>query len=160
MIVNGHFAGAVALVNDLQFEQLSITKSHSVLGKAINVMDPDVVHLLPRDDEHAMQVQLLQRQSQSYYELSLLVRAVQALEKWRRTEDEYVRCVSPRLAAQNVPLTFSSRVPRPSSVPAKVKAAFEDTRTAIEPLLTGILQDAKDGTTPLGPCAFPSATPH
>lgn len=38
------------------------------------------------------------------------------------------------------------KVPRPNSVPAKVKSTFEQTCAAIEPALGGILLHAKDGT--------------
>lgn len=49
-----------------------------------------------------------------------------------------------------------SKVPRPSSLPAKVKTTFENTCAAVEPVLSGILMHAKDGMqtpVPLGPTA-------
>jgi nuclear pore complex protein Nup107 len=39
-----------------------------------------------------------------------------------------------------------SKVPRPTSLPAKVKTTFENTCAAVEPVLSGILLHAKDGT--------------
>ena len=125
---HGRFAAACALVDRVQFEQLSTTKSGSVLGKAINVMDHEQAAIVSALHERAVQVQAMQQESRAYYEMSLLVRAVEALGYWRQVEHEY-----------------ASRVPRPGSVPTKVKKAFEETKEAMEPLLAGLLLEAKNG---------------
>ncbi|GAM87695.1 hypothetical protein ANO11243_057220 [Dothideomycetidae sp. 11243] len=70
----------------------------------------------------------MQQEAQAYYDVTVLVKAVNALEAWRMVENEYV-----------------NRTPRPASVPAKVKRALEDATTCMEPLIDGILVDAKDG---------------
>jgi nuclear pore complex protein Nup107 len=47
-----------------------------------------------------------------------------------------------------------SKIPRPSSVPSKVKNAYHSVAVAIEPLMHGILQSAKDGEFPCSFVAF------
>ena len=93
VIVNGHFAAARLLVGSLQFEDLSKTKTNVVLKKQINVMDSDHVAQVSSIRDRAMLVQLLQKQSVVYYELSLLIRAVEALDHWRQTEHEFTTYV-------------------------------------------------------------------
>jgi nuclear pore complex protein Nup107 len=45
-----------------------------------------------------------------------------------------------------------SKVPRPNSLPAKVKTTFENTCAAVEPVMSGILMHAKDGMQTLVSC--------
>lgn len=54
-------------------------------------MDHEETHDLHDDTEHAAVLRLLQRQSQGYYELTLLIRAIDALETWRQMEHEHLR---------------------------------------------------------------------
>lgn len=69
-------------------------------------MDREEVHLLlgdiPRGDrllnegeenqsEQEATLKVLQKQSQAYYELSLLVRAIDALGAWRQMEYDHIR---------------------------------------------------------------------
>lgn len=127
---NHRFAAACRLVESLDFVQLSTSKSSAVLGKAIDVMDADQAALLivrsPTDK--ARQVQVLQRESQAYYDFSTLVHAVKALNDWRAVEHE-----------------FASKKDRPKTVPVRIKKAFEATKEAIEHVLQGVLMEAKDG---------------
>lgn len=88
---HGCFQEASRLVHILSFESLSATKSRPILGKAVNVMDHEETHDLRDDTEHAAILRLLQRQSQGYYELTLLIRAIDALETWRQMEHEHLR---------------------------------------------------------------------
>lgn len=76
----------------------------------------------------ARQIQVLQRESQAYYDFSVLIHAVKALNDWRQVEDE-----------------FANKKDRPKSVPGKIKKAFEATKDAIEHVLQGVLMEAKDG---------------
>jgi hypothetical protein len=91
LLVNGHFAAAASLVEHLQFEQLSLAKSVSMIGEAINVADHEQVAAISTEPVKAMQLQLLQKQCQAYYEMTLLIRAIVALDVWRTTEHEYAR---------------------------------------------------------------------
>lgn len=91
-------------------------------------MDREETAVLPQDLDHISKLRILQRQCRGYYELSLLVKAVDALDNWRKVEHEH-----------------ATKVPRPTSLPAKVKTAFENTCAAVEPVLSGILMHAKDG---------------
>lgn len=91
-------------------------------------MNPDQVAVVAEQPQHVRQLQIMQRQSQAYYDMSLLVHAVQALESWRRVEHE-----------------FAIKVPRPSTVPVKVRKALEEVKAVMDLLLGGILIDAKDG---------------
>ncbi|KAG9627278.1 hypothetical protein KCV04_g11505, partial [Aureobasidium melanogenum] len=127
LLLNGCFQEASRLVDQLSFELLCTAKSRPLLGTSVNVMDREETALLPQDAEHAAKLRVLQKQCRGYYELSLLVKAVDALNAWRTVEHDY-----------------ATKVPRPNSLPAKVKTTFEDTCAAIEPVLSGILMHAKD----------------
>ncbi|THY76926.1 hypothetical protein D6C86_02267 [Aureobasidium pullulans] len=127
LLLSGCFLEASHLVDQLSFDMLCGAKSRSILGTSVNVMDREETSLLLQDVEHVAKLRVLQKQCRGYYELSLLVKAVDALNVWRRVEHDY-----------------ATKVPRPSSLPAKVKAAFENTCAAIEPVLSGILLHAKD----------------
>lgn len=52
-------------------------------------MDSEETALLPQDAEHAAKLRVLQKQCTGYYELSLLVKAVDALDAWRLVEHDY-----------------------------------------------------------------------
>jgi len=78
--------------------------------------------------DKARQVQVLQRESQAYYDFSVLVHAVKALNDWRQVEDE-----------------FANKKDRPKTVPGKIKKSFEAAKDAIEHVLQGVLMEAKDG---------------
>ncbi|KAL1306728.1 hypothetical protein AAFC00_005393 [Neodothiora populina] len=127
LLLHGYFLEASRLVQKLPFESLSATKSRSVLGRAVNVMDREDILSFQDDAGAAATLRVLQRQSQAYYELTILVRAIAALENWRRMEHEHM-----------------SKIPQPTSAPSKLKRAFEDTCNTLEPVFTGILLRAKD----------------
>ncbi|KAI5274228.1 hypothetical protein E4T47_02796 [Aureobasidium subglaciale] len=115
---------AVFLLMDGQWD-VSFQTLASILGVSVNVMDNDEIAEPSR--EHAAKLRVLQKQCRGYYELNLLVRAIDALNTWRTVEHDY-----------------ATKEPRPSSLPATVKSTFEKTRAAIEPVLSGILLHAKD----------------
>lgn len=54
-------------------------------------MDREEVVPFVANEEHASTLRLLQKQSQAYYDLTLLVRAIGALESWRQTEHAHMR---------------------------------------------------------------------
>ena len=62
-----------------------------MLKKGINVMDREEAQQLQDDEEQAATLRVLQAQSQAYYELTLLVRAVDALEGWRQVEYDHMK---------------------------------------------------------------------
>lgn len=126
---NNRFAAAARIVESLDFVQLSTAKSSAILGRAINVMDADQTGLVAAgSDKKARQVQVLQRESQAYCDFSIIIHAIRAINDWRKVEHE-----------------FASKTPRPSSVPARVKKAFEAVKEAVEHVLQGVLQIARDG---------------
>ncbi|PNS19719.1 hypothetical protein CAC42_7686 [Sphaceloma murrayae] len=128
LLAQGNFPAALALTAQLQFDQLSLSKSASILGRAINVMSPDHTALvLAGDPGNSIKLQIMRRESQSYYHMSLLTRAVEALCAWRQVEHE-----------------ATTKIPRPTSTPSKLRKAIEEVRTAVEPLLQGILVDSRD----------------
>lgn len=88
-IVNGCFQEASRLVDQLSFDLLCTAKSRPILGTSVNVMDREETALLPQDVEHAAKLRVLQKQCRGYYELSLLVKAVDALDAWRTVEHDY-----------------------------------------------------------------------
>jgi nuclear pore complex protein Nup107 len=135
----------------LSFELLCTSKSRSILGTSVNVMDREEAALLPQDVEHAAKLRVLQKQCRGYYELSLLVKAVDALNAWRIVEHDYATYVPVCLLITTCADCEFSKVPRPTSLPARVKTTFENTCAAVEPVLSGILMHAKDGMRPLVP---------
>ena len=126
--VHGHFNAARALIGRLQFEQLSLSKSSAILSQAVNVMDAEQVGIVSARYDREVQARILQKESQSYFDMTLLIRAIEALDHWRGVEHQY-----------------ASKVPRPSSVPSKVRRAFEEIKEAVEQLLGGVLTESKDG---------------
>jgi nuclear pore complex protein Nup107 len=88
-VVNGCFQEASRLVDQLSFELLCSSKSRSIFGTSVNVMDREETALLPQDVEHAAKLRVLQKQCRGYFELSLLVKAVDALNVWRTVEHDY-----------------------------------------------------------------------
>ena len=96
-------------------------------------MDPIQASPILTDDapQRAYLLNRMQRESKSYYDMTLLLRAVRSLAHWRKVEHE-----------------FASKVPRPASVPVKVKKALEEVSLSMEPVLTGLLVEAKDGKLP------------
>lgn len=75
----------------MQFEQLSKTKTASILGKAINIMDPDGIAGISAIHDRVIQAEFMQKLSRTYYELTLLIRAVEALNHWRQVEHEHAK---------------------------------------------------------------------
>lgn len=72
---------------------------------------------------------LLRRQSRTYHELGLLVRALEALAHWSAEETRYVA----RAGAA-----------KPSAVPASLKEAKTGASEAMEPVLRGVLLEPRD----------------
>lgn len=70
---------------------------------------------------------LMKRQSRTYYELELLVRAIEALAHWRDEEHKYI-----------------SKAPKPSTVPSSLKEAKAAVTEAMEPVLKGLLMNPRD----------------
>lgn len=81
----------------------------------------------PRDADERMQVELLQRQSRTYHELSQLVLAIESLAAWRAVESEY-----------------TSTVPKPHHIPSTLKNHIEDVQASMAPIIKGILLQSAD----------------
>lgn len=80
----------------MPFETLSNTKSRHILGRSLNIMDREETMLFAADKEQATTLRLLQKQAQVYHELCLVVRAIDALDNWRKIENEYTWQVPPQ----------------------------------------------------------------
>jgi nuclear pore complex protein Nup107 len=52
-------------------------------------MDREETTVLLQHPQQAAKLRVLQKQSRGYYELTLLVKAVGALNKWRTVEHDY-----------------------------------------------------------------------
>lgn len=126
--VDGHFAAARELVTQLQFEQLSMSKSSSALGRAVDVMNLQHIADLPQTTQNVRQLRIMQDQSQAYFDMSQLVQAVDALVAWRTVEHE-----------------IATTEPRASAVMNKLRKTLKVLKTSMEPLLLGLLIEAKDG---------------
>ncbi|KAF4547867.1 Nucleoporin NUP84-like protein [Elsinoe fawcettii] len=128
LLANGNFPAALALTNAISFEQLSMAKSKPIVGRPINLANPEHNALIANTSPTlAPKLQLMQTESQAYYDLSLLCRAVQALVSWAKVSHEY-----------------AAKLPRPSSTPAKIRKSLEEVKASVEPLLSGILIESKD----------------
>lgn len=99
-------------------------KSYQELGISINLMDDSLSY--PADEDEAITWQVMQRQSRSYYELELLVRAIEKLSLWVKVERPYV-----------------SKRPTPSPIPSTIKQAKQDVVDAMQYLIDGILIEAE-----------------
>ena len=87
--MNGCVLEAIKLIHNVPFEQLSISKTRAIFEKGVNVMDQDEAASLEGDDQQAI-LRVLKQKSQSYYDLTILLRAIEALESWRNMEQEYI----------------------------------------------------------------------
>jgi nuclear pore complex protein Nup107 len=112
------------IVDTFPYNEVSLRKSYETIGRAINVMNTKAE---PQDQEEAMKREVMQRQSNTYYELSRLVDAIEALAVWRNEEQKYI-----------------TRVTKPPNVPDRLKDAFKAVKEAMAPILRGILQRSVD----------------
>lgn len=76
----------------------------------------------PRDEQELMTLELLKRQSRTYYELSQLVLAIESFAEWRAKEEAY-----------------TSQIPKPHNVPSSLKQCFEEVNFSMAPIVRGIL---------------------
>lgn len=146
--VQGRVDAALALVSKMQYSEVSLSKTQHVLGHALDVMDPLKAAAYAVDDDRALQIQVLQAQSKAYYDMSQLVHAIEKLVTWRHVEYEHAKYVfftNSCLVLADCP---SSKVPRPSSVPSKVRRSFEEVVNAVEQIMLGVLDDVK-GSKPM-----------
>ena len=78
------------MVDRISFESLSAAKTLTIFKKSINVMDrEETTTMLSQQPENAAKLRSLQKQSRSYFELNVLVKAIDALNNWRNVEHEY-----------------------------------------------------------------------
>ncbi len=102
------------------YDEVSLRKSYETVGRAIHLMETNAE---PHNEEEQLHWELLQRQSATYYELTQLMDALEALAEWRDQEHKYV-----------------NKAPRPLTVPSALKDAFAKVTATIEPILHGILR--------------------
>lgn len=116
------------LARTFPFQSISEHKTVEILGKVVNIMDKNSPLQPPPGTQEAMQLDVLRRQSRTYYELEQLVLAILALADWVSVERAY--STTPRAA---------------STPPAELKAAKADLDEAVAPLLQpGFLREAAD----------------
>ena len=117
-LVAGRLGCALSIVDEFPYDQLAKRKSYQVLGTSIHPIEPD---RSPSADE-APTWELLARQSRTYYELELLVTAIQALASWRAEEEAYTQ-----------------KKPKLSGASPTLKATKEAVDEAMLPLIEGNL---------------------
>ena len=100
------------------YDDLSQRKSRDEIGRSVNMMELQE----PAPAGEAEVWGLMARESRSYYELTLLVNAIEALAVWRDLEQAY-----------------TNKRPKLSSAPAELKEAKKAVDEAMEPVLTDIL---------------------
>lgn len=125
--VHRNLTCARLIVQTFPYEAVSLRKSYETIGRAANLMDDSVEP--PIDTRQRLAWDLMKRQSRTYYELELLVRAIEALAHWRDEENMYI-----------------SKAPKPSTVPSSLKKAKTAVSETMEPLLKGILLNPQDDT--------------
>ncbi|KAK4547263.1 hypothetical protein LTR36_000918 [Oleoguttula mirabilis] len=125
-LVTGRFGCALEIVRNFPFESTSMLKSQQAIGRSINVMDKNLPWH-PEDSEDAIHLELLRRQSRTYYELEQLVHAVVALSEWVGHERSYT--TQPKAAGP---------------APAALRHAKAEMDEAVAPLLAGILSHPVD----------------
>ncbi|KAK5123074.1 hypothetical protein LTR85_003270 [Meristemomyces frigidus] len=125
-LVTGRFGCAFEIVHEFSFDSMSMLKSQQVLGRPINVMDKNLPWQTP-DSEGSIQLELLRRQSRTYYELEQLVHAIMALSIW--VSHERALTSQPKAAG---------------SAPTELKRAKSELDEAMAPLLSGILRNPVD----------------
>ncbi|KAI7347192.1 hypothetical protein KC320_g7399 [Hortaea werneckii] len=127
-LVSGHVSGAMLLARTFPFQSISEHKTVEVLGKVVNIMDKNSPIQPPPGTQEAVQLDVLRRQSRTYYELEQLVLAILALADWVSVERAYSS--TPRAA---------------STAPTELKIAKADLDEAVAPLLQpGFLREAAD----------------
>lgn len=132
MIVTGRFACAVEIVRNFPYADISREKTYHILSGPINLMEKDP-QWLNADTEGGVQeaedlkLEVMRRQSRTYYELEQLIHAVESLASWVEHERPF----------QSKPHASTTH---PSAL-KKVKVAMDD---AMQPLLAGILRNPID----------------
>ncbi|KAI5370733.1 hypothetical protein Slin15195_G016060 [Septoria linicola] len=86
-LIAGRLGCALSIVNEFPYENLAIRKSYQEIGKSFNPMDLE--NLPPADD--ASKWDDMTRHSRTYYELELVMNAIQALATWRAEEEAYTQ---------------------------------------------------------------------
>jgi nuclear pore complex protein Nup107 len=112
-------------VNTYSYDDVSRRKSYEILKRHLNFFD--LQGMEPIDEDEAVGWELMTQQSRTYYELTLVVTAIEALAEWRAEEEKYI-----------------TRVPKPSTVPSALKDAYSKVRAAMEPVLKGLLIQPTD----------------
>ncbi|KAF2222866.1 107-domain-containing protein [Elsinoe ampelina] len=128
LLANGNFPAALVLTSEILFEQLSLGKSKSIVGRPINIANPEHNAMIETSSPTlAPKLHRMQSEAQTYYDVSLLCRAVQALISWSKVSNE-----------------FATKLPRPNTTPTKIRKSIEEVQAAVEPLLAGILVTSQD----------------
>ncbi|KAK5114922.1 hypothetical protein LTR62_002081 [Meristemomyces frigidus] len=123
-LIAGRITCAVEIVRRFPYETLSVQKSYADLQRGVNIMDKT---LMPENQDDALKWQILQQQSQTYYELEQLVHAIEALAEWVTQERPYSAAgVANSTRKKNV---------------MDAKIALDE---AMAPLLSGLLLHATD----------------
>jgi len=114
------------IVRNFQYDDIARSKSFEIIGRSVNVMDSNVPQPPPGSDE-ALSWEVLRQQSRTYFELGLLVHAVEALSNWAIHERQF------------------TTKPRPAGgAPAALRQAKLELDESMAPLLAGILQTSVD----------------
>ena len=124
--MTGRIGCALEIVHTFPYDVISSLNSQPVLGKSVNVMDKDAIgpNLTP---DLMTKLEMLKRQSRTYFELEQLVKAVASLAVWTTHERAY---------------TTQSKPAGPA--PPGLRKAKVELDEAMAPLLTGILRVSTD----------------
>ena len=113
------------IVREFPYQDTSNRKSYEEIGRSINLIERNGISL---DGEDEMRLEVMERQSTTYFELAQLVDAIDAMSQWRAEEEKYI-----------------SKVPTPPTVPADLKSAFLRVKETMEPIVQkGLLRRPVD----------------
>ncbi|KXT02713.1 hypothetical protein AC578_5450 [Pseudocercospora eumusae] len=122
-LISGRIVLAIKIINTYPYDDIAIRKSYQEIGKSYNPMDDEQAPSAEAAPHH----ERMRKESRCYYELSLLVQAINALGYWRTQEAEYIE-----------------KHPRLTGASPDLKAAKEAVTEAMDPVLNGMLLLVED----------------
>ncbi|KAI9882790.1 MAG: hypothetical protein M1823_005469 [Watsoniomyces obsoletus] len=147
LLSDKRLAAAQAFVQQLPSSEISLSKSKSLLGKSVDIFDPNETdddeddeenQAMDEDDdddnkheEQAMTREVMIAEAKMYRELENLVWALVAMEKWREVLDQHSGLTS----------TMSTSRRAPKSNKTTLQQAYEEVDRTVRPLFGSWLID-------------------
>lgn len=126
-LASGRISCALEITRNFPYPTLCLQKTHDVLGRSVNLMDPNLA-LITTDPDVRAKHEVLRQHSKTYYELEQLMQILSALADFVEAERAYT----------SLPNASSIRVPD------GLKEAKSSLDAAMKPLLEGLLLTPTD----------------